>query len=317
MTGSLVGGIEAGGTKFVCAVGTISGELIAETRIPTQAPAETMAAVISFFRQREDKLAAFGIGSFGPIELRRESLAYGHITSTPKLAWRNFDIVGAVQQAFAVPVGFDTDVNAAILAEAYWGAAQGLETALYITVGTGIGGGAITEGTLLHGLRHPEMGHICVPHDRALDPFPGLCPYHGDCLEGLASGSAMEARWGAEPSTLPADHPAFRLEAEYLGLACMNWICTLSPQRIILGGGVMQPHLFPLLRDRTRSLLRGYIDAYEAADQIDDYIVSPGLGGYAGILGALALAGSAAGLGQFTIRTEAREPNRLAARFGP
>jgi fructokinase len=299
VTGTRVGGIEAGGTKFICAVGTTSGELSEETRIPTRTPAETLAEVIAFFRPHETEIAALGIGSFGPIELRRGSPAYGRITATPKLAWRDFDIVGAIRRAFPVPIGFDTDVNAAMLAEAHWGAAQGLETAVYVTVGTGIGGGAIVDGSLLHGLRHPEMGHIHVPHDRDSDPFVGLCPYHGDCLEGLASGPAIEARWGAEPSTLPADHPAFQLEAEYLAFACLNWILTLSPQRIVLGGGVMEAHLFPLLRERTRSLLNGYIDAPELADQIDAYIVPPALGNRSGILGALALAADAGGASRF------------------
>jgi fructokinase len=296
MTNPLLGAIEAGGTKFVCAVGTVAGELIEETRIQTRAPAETMDDVLSFFGRRSEGYAAFGIGSFGPVDLRRESPTYGYITSTPKLDWRNFDLAGTVRRAFHVPIGFDTDVNAAALAEARWGAAQGLRNVLYITVGTGIGGGAIAEGSLLHGLVHPEMGHIRVPHDWDKDPFQGSCPYHGDCLEGLASGSAMEARWHVPPSSLPTEHRAFRLEAEYLALACATWIFTLSPQRIILGGGVMQPHLFPLLRDRTRSLLRGYVDTPEILSEIDAYIVPPGLGHRAGVLGALALAARAAHL---------------------
>jgi fructokinase len=289
----LIGAIEAGGTKFICGVGTASGTLTDQLRIPTRLPGETIGEVLSYFRRWDGQLAAFGIASFGPVDPRRDSPTYGFITSTPKLPWRNFDIVQAVRQAFPLPVGFDTDVNAAILAESLWGAARSLETALYVTVGTGIGGGAIVEGSLLHGLRHPEMGHIKVPHDRERDPFPGLCPYHGDCLEGLASGPALEARWAVSPATLPPDHPAFRLEAEYLALACTNWICTLSPQRIILGGGVMQPHLFPLVQDRTRALLADYINAHELGAQIHSYIVPPALGSRAGILGALALGISA------------------------
>jgi fructokinase len=265
-----------------------------------------MDEVISFFRRWNGELAAFGIASFGPVDLRRDSPTHGFITSTPKLPWRQFDLVGTIRQAFPVPVGFDTDVNGAVLAEALWGAARSLETALYVTVGTGIGGGAIVEGSLLHGLRHPEMGHIKVPHDRERDPFAGLCPYHGDCLEGLASGPAMEARWGVPPATLPPDHPAFHLEAEYLALACMTWICTLSPQRVILGGGVIQPHLFPLMHDRARSLLARYIDAPEVTEQIDRYIVPPGLGNQAGILGALALGISAYQGSENLVRTAER-----------
>jgi fructokinase len=270
----MLGAIEAGGTKFVCAIGTASGEIVDDARIETRGPAETLDDVIAFFR-RADKYDAFGIGSFGPIDVRR-----GWITSTPKQGWKNFDIVGAVRRAFDVPIGFDTDVNAAALAEGRWGAAKGLRTVLYVTVGTGIGGGAITEGRLLHGLVHPEMGHIRVPHDLVRDPYQGACPYHGDCLEGLASGVAMKARWGVEAANFPA--AAYELEAEYLASACMTWIATLSPEKIILGGGVMQPHLFPLIRERVRALVNDYVEAPE--------IVSPGLGNRAGVMGALALA---------------------------
>jgi fructokinase len=296
MTEPLLGAIEAGGTKFICAVGTPSGKLIDETRIPTRTPAETTSDVLSFFLARSQQVAAAGIGSFGPIDIRAGSPTYGHITSTPKLAWRHFDIVGAVGNALNVPIGFDTDVNAALLAEAKWGAAKGHQTALYVTVGTGIGGGALTEGALLHGLLNPEMGHIRVPHDREKDPFPGSCPYHGDCLEGLASGVAMEARWGIDPSALPPEHPAYRLEAEYLSLACVNWVCTLSPERIILAGGVMQAHVLPLIRERTRLLLNGYVEAPQIQERIEDYIVPPGLGHRAGVLGALILAARVIGL---------------------
>jgi fructokinase len=293
LTDAAIGSIEAGGTKFVCALGTTSGQIIRSTRILTRGPAETMAEVISFFQNSEPQISAFGIGSFGPVDLNRDSPTYGFITSTPKEGWRNFDLVGAVRRVFNKPIEFDTDVNAAVLAEARWGTARGLQTAMYVTVGTGIGGGLIAEGKILHGLVHPEMGHIRVPHNLDQDPFPGVCPYHRDCLEGLASGPAIQARWGTNPSTLPAGHPAFRLEAEYLGLACMNWICTISPQRIILGGGVMQAHLFPLVRERTRSLLNHYVSAPEITHQIDDYIVAPALGDRAGAFGGLALAISA------------------------
>ncbi|HET9282548.1 MAG TPA: ROK family protein [Candidatus Angelobacter sp.] len=293
MANNVFGAIEAGGTKFVCAIGTNSGSIIHSIRIPTRAPAETMADVIAFFQNCGRPISAFGIGSFGPIDLNPASSTYGFITSTPKESWRNFDLAGTIRRAFNLPVAFDTDVNAAILGESQWGAAQGLETALYVTVGTGIGGGAIVTGKPLHGLVHPEMGHIRIPHDFAHDPFPGLCPYHGDCLEGLASGPAIKARWGIAASELPADHTAFNLEADYLASACVNWICTLSPQRLILGGGVMQPHIFPLLRERTRSLLNDYVNAPEITERIDHYIVPPALGNQAGVLGGLALAISA------------------------
>lgn len=289
-TAARLGAIEAGGTKFVCAIGTTSGELIRTERIPATTPVETLERVFAFFAARDDKLAAMGIGTFGPVQLDPSSPHFGFITSTPKTSWRYFDLAGTVRRGFEIPIAFDTDVNAAALAEATWGGARGLRTFLYITVGTGIGGGAMIEGSLLHGLVHPEMGHIRVPHDRRQDPFPGICPYHGDCLEGLASGPAMGARWGTSPETLAPEHPAWIFEAEYLALACVNWICALSPQRILFGGGVMQPHLFPLVRERVIALLNGYVDAPELTQRIDVYIAPSPLGGRAGVLGALALA---------------------------
>ncbi len=285
MREALLGAIEAGGTKFICAVGTGDGEIIAEIRIDTGAPQETMELAAAFLGPHGDKLSAIGIASFGPVQLARTAADYGFITSTPKPGWRDFDMVGTLQRRFDVPIGFDTDVNAAALAEHRWGAAQGLSTFIYVTVGTGIGGGAMVEGALLHGRSHPEMGHILIPHDRAEDPFPGICPYHGDCLEGLASGVAMEKRWGIAAPFLADDHPAWELEAEYLALGCANWIATLSPQRIILGGGVMRPHLFPMLRDRVRRLLGDYVKAPE--------LVPSPLHDRAGVLGALALAQAA------------------------
>lgn len=288
--GAYFGGIEAGGTKFICAVGTADGQLIAETSLPTTTPSETMRNVADFFRGTGKALAAVGIGSFGPVQLNPASPYFGSITSTPKQGWQDFDILGAVRKAFGVPAFIDTDVNAAALGESRWGVAQGLKTFLYVTVGTGIGGGAMINGELLHGLLHPEMGHIRVPHDRKYDPFHGACPYHGDCLEGLASGPAVEERWGVPPSQLTQGHEAWTLQAEYIALACVNWICTLSPQRIVLGGGMMQPHVFPLVRERVAAFMNGYLDAPELVAQIDNYIVPPGLGGRAGVLGALALA---------------------------
>jgi fructokinase len=261
--------------------------------IPTGTPHATLEAVIAFFRQRAG-LRAIGIGSFGPIDLHRGSPSYGHITATPKLAWRNFDLAGAVGSALKLPVGFDTDVNAAALGEARWGAGQGIADFVYITVGTGIGGGALVSGSPLHGLQHPEMGHIRVPHDRARDPYAGICPYHGDCLEGLASGPAIEARWGTAAGNLPADHPAWELEAHYLALGLANWVSILSPSRIVLGGGVMQqPQLFPLMRRKLQEELNGYIPCPELQEGIDRYIVPAKLGDRAGVLGALVLAEAA------------------------
>jgi fructokinase len=292
---SLFGAIEAGGTKFVCGVGTGPGDL-RTMQTPTTTPEATIARVIEYFRaQAGGALTAVGIGSFGPIDLDPASPCYGHITSTPKAAWRNYNLLGAVRSALGVPVGFDTDVNAAALAEERWGAARGLADFVYLTVGTGIGGGALSGGRLLHGLLHPEMGHIRVPHNLARDPFVGLCPYHGDCLEGLASGPAMQARWGTPARELPPEHPAWELEAHYLALGLATWVCTLSPRRFVLGGGVMQQAcLFPLIRRELASILNGYIQVEEILASLEGYVVPPQLGNRAGVLGALALAEKAA-----------------------
>jgi fructokinase len=291
----IYGGIEAGGTKFVCAVGTDPADIQQEARFPTTTPAETIGRAIDFFRPYQAELAAIGIGSFGPVDLEPSSPTYGYLTATPKPGWTNVDFAGRLQQALAVPVGFDTDVNAAALGEQRWGAAQGLDNFIYLTIGTGIGGGAMVNGRLLHGLVHPEMGHIVVPHDWTADPYPGFCPFHGDCLEGLAAGPALAGRWQQPAETLPADHPAWALEAHYLALALMNFICTLSPQRIILGGGVMaEPTLFPLVRSKIQALLNGYVKHPAILERIEDYVVPPGLGGQAGVLGAIALAQDAA-----------------------
>jgi fructokinase len=284
--------MECGGTKFVCATGE-SGTILARTEFPATAPAETIARALEFF-QAQPQLQSIGIGSFGPVDLDPTSPKFGYITSTPKNGWRDTDLVGAVRRATGLPVAFDTDVNAAALGEARWGAAQGLDTFLYLTIGTGLGGGGMANGRLLHGLVHPEMGHIRVPHDLRADPFPGGCPFHGDCLEGLVCGPALEARWGQRGETLPPDHPAWDLEARYIALGLATWICTLSPQRIILGGGVMrQAHLFPRIRAQVLTLLNGYIQAPEILEGIAQYIVPPALGGDAGVLGAIALAATA------------------------
>jgi fructokinase len=288
------GAIECGGTKFVCATGGEDGALLARTEFPTTTPAETIARALEFFRQQPHPLRSIGIGSFGPVDLDPASAKFGYITSTPKNGWRDTDLVGAVRRATNLPVAFDTDVNAAALGEARWGAAQGLDTFLYLTIGTGLGGGGMANGGLLHGLVHPEMGHIRVPHDLRADPFPGACPFHSDCLEGLVAGPALEARWGQRGETLPPEHPAWDLEARYIALGLATWICTLSPRRIILGGGVMrQAQLFPRIRAQVLALLNGYIQAPEILERADDYIVPPALGGDAGVRGAIALAGMA------------------------
>jgi fructokinase len=291
---SLVGGIEAGGTKFVCCVASAPDDIRAQVRFPTTTPDETIGHAIEFFEDQQRKhgtLAAIGIGSFGPIDLQAKSPTWGHITSTPKEGWQDVDFAGRIGSHFDVPIGWDTDVNAAALGEQTWGAARGLDTFIYLTIGTGIGGGGMVDGRLMHGLVHPEMGHIVLPHDRTRDPYPGRCQYHGDCLEGMASGPAIEERWGTPAEELPQDHDAWRLEAEYLALALRTFVCTLSPQRIIMGGGVMHVEsLFPLVRTRLLDLLAGYVQHRAIVDDIDHFVVPPGLGDRAGVLGAVALA---------------------------
>jgi len=289
----LVGGIEAGGTKFVCTVGRGPDQIQDELRFPTTTPDETLARTVDFFRPWHERspLAALGIGTFGPADVDSASPRFGHITSTPKPGWRNTDFVGPLRDALDVPIAFDTDVNAAALGEYRWGAAQGLDTFVYLTIGTGIGGGGMVGGTLMHGLVHPEMGHMLLPHDRDADPFEGVCPFHGDCWEGLAAGPALEARWGQPGHTLPETHEAWDLEAHYIALGLVNLICALSPERLILGGGVMQQaHLFPRVRTRVQALLNGYVQDPALTKTIDDYIVPPQLGPQAGMLGAIALA---------------------------
>ncbi|MBE7384930.1 MAG: ROK family protein [Leptolyngbya sp. SIO1E4] len=291
---ALLGGIEAGGTKFVCAVGTDPDDLRAEIRIPTTTPEETIPQVIEFFRQQIKQtgdLAAIGIGAFGPVDVCASSPKFGWFLNTPKPGWQQVDFAGVIQRELRVPIGFDTDVNAAALGEHQWGNAVGLKTFIYLTVGTGIGGGGMVGGQLMHGLLHPEMGHILIPHDLSVDPFVGSCPFHQDCLEGLASGFAMEKRWQQKAASLPADHPAWPLEAHYLATGLITFILTLSPERIILGGGVMeQPQLFQLIRSQVRERLNAYLDVPQIMTDIEDYIVPPKLGNKAGIMGAFALA---------------------------
>ena len=274
---TLLGGIEAGGTKWVCAVGTGPDDLAATETIPTTTSEETIGRAVAFL-EREGPVAAVGIGSFGPVDLRT-----GSITTTPKPGWANTPVAGPVGERLGVPVAFDTDVNAAALGEHRWGAAQGVDTFCYVTVGTGIGGGAMVGGQLVHGLSHPEFGHLRIPHDLAEDPFPGACPYHGDCWEGLAAGPAIAARWGRPGGELAGDDAVRRLEAKYLALGLVGVVSVLSPERIVLGGGVMQmPGLLELVRAEVERLLGGYVAAGE--------IVPPALGARSGVLGAIALA---------------------------
>ena len=251
---------------------------------------QTMERALAFFG-RFPAVDAVGVACFGPIDPDPHSATWGYITTTPKLEWQHFDFAGTLNDALGVPIAFDTDVNAAALGEARWGAAQDLDTLIYLTVGTGIGGGALVHGRLLHGLTSPGDGRYRCPPDRQIDPFPGVCPFHGDCLEGLASGPAITGRWQKSSEELPPDHEAWELEAQYLAYGMTNWICTLSPQRIVAGGGVMeQPGLLGKVRAKVQKLLGGYIQKPEILERIDTFIVPPGLGNRSGVLGALALA---------------------------
>ena len=286
----LYGGMEGGGTKFVCAVGRGPDEIIAETRFPTTMPDETLDQAVAFFKKYP--LAAIGLAPFGPMDLNPASLGYGSITATPKPGWSNADILGRFRSQFDLPLAIDLDVAAAAFGEFFWlPENQGLESLVYFTIGTGIGAGSIIHGKVVHGLTHPEGGHIRIPHDWKKDPFPGTCPFHGDCFEGLANGPAIAKRWGQPAESLPADHPAWELEATYIAHALNSVIYLISPQRIVLGGGVMQqPQLFPLIRQKVREELNGYIPSPVFNSTMEGYIVPPGLGKRSGILGAMAMA---------------------------
>lgn len=281
-----IGALEAGGTKMVCAIGNEMGEIFERISIPTETPEITMPKIIEYFKDRE--IEALGIGCFGPIDLNRRSDRYGYITTTPKLAWSNYNIVGILKEALKVPVGFDTDVNASALGEATWGITKGLENSMYITIGTGIGTGIITNGKMLHGMLHPEGGHLLLSK-HPNDSFKGVCPYHNTCLEGLASGPAIEARWGKKGDELSTHKEVWELEAYYIAQALVNYIMIISPERIVLGGGVMhQEHIIHLIRKEVRHLMSGYIKTKEL-ENIENYIVLPSLNDNQGIMGALKL----------------------------
>lgn len=290
-------GIEAGGTKFVVAVGAGPDDLSESVRFPTTSPAETLERTADVVRVLAEGVAldAVGVASFGPVDLDRTSPSYGYITSTPKPGWRDTDVVGYLRRALGVPVGFDTDVNAAALAEHRWGAATGVPTSVYVTVGTGIGGGAVIDGQPLHGLLHPEMGHLTVRRAPD-DEHPGSCPFHGDCLEGLAAGPAIEERWGKPAMDLGENtERAVRLEAWYLAQLITAIIYVLSPGRIVLAGGVIgMPRLLTVTRHRTVELLARYLPVETITERIDRYVVRPGLGDRSGVLGAIILATQAA-----------------------
>ena len=289
----LYGGIEAGGTKFVCVVASGPGHIVEEVRFSTTTPEETLGKAIQFFQSfvSSGKVSSIGVGCFGPLDLNPKSSTYGFITFTPKPNWSNTDVRGALQRGLDVPIALDTDVNAAGLGESVWGASKGFDPSLYLTIGTGIGGGYIQDGKPLLGLLTPEMGHIRIPHSRELDPFNGCCPFHGDCFEGLASGPAIEKRLGLTGANVPENDAFWDIEADYIASALMNYILVLSPRKIILGGGVMQRELlFPKVCRRVHELLNGYVASKNILENIDDYIVPPGLGTQSGSVGAIALA---------------------------
>jgi len=282
-----IGAIEAGGTKFVCGIGNEHGQIEDRVSFPTEGPEETLGRVIDYFQGKA--VEAIGIGTFGPIDIDPASPTYGFVTTTPKPGWSNYDFLGAMKREFDVPYGWDTDVNAAAFGEATWGAAQGLDSCLYYTIGTGVGVGVYVEGKLVHGLVHPEGGHV-LTRRHPMDSFAGACPYHGDCLEGMAAGPALEKRWGVKGHELGVDHQAWEFEAFYIAQAVASAVLLLSPKKVILGGGVMkQEQLFPLIRKEVVRLLNGYVRAESIVTGIENFIVPPGLGDNAGLSGALAL----------------------------
>ncbi len=299
------GGVETGGTWCACALGTGPDRILAEHRFRTGPPERTVARIADFFAAHP-RPSAVGIGAFGPLDLDPGSPTWGHVTATPKPGWSGFPLAPGLRDALAVPVGIDTDVAAAALAEQRWGAGAGAGTVCYLTVGTGIGAGLVIDGRCHHGLVHPEAGHLRIPHDRGADPFAGVCPVHGDCWEGLASGPAIAARWGAEARTLADDHPAWALEAEYLALGILAIVSVASPHRMILGGGVLaRPALLDAVRVRLRALAAGYPPTPLLGERIGEYLVAPRLGSRAGVLGAIAIA-------QSTPATTARAPTEPA-----
>ncbi len=291
----LYGAVEAGGTKFVCAVGEPAAAPLAEASFATTTPEETLGRVADFFAEaqaRHGAVAAVGIGSFGPVHVRPGSAHYGRIARTPKLRWEGVDMLGEIARGAGAPAAIDTDVNIALLGEVRHGAGVGCDDVVYVTVGTGIGAGVLANGRIVYGFAHPEVGHMHVPKPAEDAAFAGVCAFHADrCLEGLASGPALRARWGTGAENLPPDHPGWTLQARYLAALCTNLLVTLAPRRIILGGGVMmQAHLFARVRESLRELLNGYLDFAANGVEFDELVVPARLGGRAGVVGALELA---------------------------
>jgi fructokinase len=289
----LLGGIEAGGTKFICGVANPDGTMLETIRIPTTSAAETLTAAAEFFEDvvsRAGPLAALSIGSFGPLSMHPDATDFGAITDTPKQGWSNVNLLGFLEHRLNVPISFDTDVNCAAVGERLFGSGRGLDTFCYVTVGTGIGVGTIIGAFPHGGANHPEAGHIRVPRAVGDDRFEGNCPFHRDCVEGLASGPAMKARWGVRPPDLPDDHPAWAIEADYIAALCANLTYIVRPDRIILGGGVMQrSHIYRLVREALAEKLAGY-DATIRKLDLEQYISEPGAGSSAALWGAVATA---------------------------
>ncbi|MFZ0041166.1 MAG: ROK family protein [Solirubrobacteraceae bacterium] len=286
----LYGGVETGGTWCVCALGAGPGELVDREQFPTTSPSETLEQIIEFFASRP-RAKAIGVGAFGPVVVARDSPDWGQVTTTPKPNWQHTPVATVIEDRLGVPVSFDTDVGAAALGEQRWGAGRGLASVCYLTIGTGLGAGLVIDGHPWHGLVHPEVGHLRIPHDRDRDPFAGSCPVHGDCWEGLASGEAMQRRWGIAPEELEDDHRAWALEAEYVALGIFSIVSVVSPHRVIVGGGLAQrAQLLETVRARLPELNAGYLETPLLGQEIDSYIVAPVLGDDAGVLGAIALA---------------------------
>lgn len=283
----LIGGIEAGGTKMVCAIGDENGKLIDRKSFPTRGPEETFRDIIGYFKEWE--IEALGVGCFGPVDLKKNSSTYGYITSTPKPGWKMCNVVGTLKDALQIPIGFDTDVNGAVLGEVTWGAAKGAESAIYITIGTGVGVGVYVNGNLLHGLVHPEAGHMLVQR-HPKDTYKGRCPYHSNCVEGLAAGPAIEERWGRKAVELAEQKEVWEMEAYYIAHAIVNYILAYSPEKVILWGGVMhQEQLFDMVHQKVKEMLNGYVSNPMILEKMDEYIVKPQLGEDPGILGAIKL----------------------------
>lgn len=294
MAGDLFGAIELGGTKTIVIVANENNQIIRKIILPTLSPEITINDIVNFFLTSSGelgrKIVRIGVGSFGPLDLHHESKTYGFITSTPKLGWQYFDLKAELEEKIGASIILDTDVNAAAWGEYLNQSNKSIKNLAYITVGTGIGAGLIVNGAITHGLVHPEFGHIRIPQNTKLDPYPGICPFHKNCLEGLASGPAIQDRWRQSPETLPVNHMGWELEAEYLAYAISNLICTISPQLIVLGGGVMRfDKLYTLIREKTKKILNRYIKSEVLEDQTQNYITPPLLKEDSGIMGALYL----------------------------